>query len=138
MPTLNHNQVNTSVIGMFSAMLSAIFATIVTTAVETNGLVKQAFSVLSYTMSAAEHITQAVDKRSEIYGKGMVSNGALAERETELKYKLRLAALEAQEVSVVIKAQTVKSKPAKSASKANGTAKPRKAKAQVAAPISAA
>jgi hypothetical protein len=49
------------------------------------------------TVSALENITDAVEQRSKIYGAGMVSNGELAERETRLKYKLRLKNLENQE-----------------------------------------
>jgi hypothetical protein len=95
----NPNQINTSVIGMFSAMLSAVFATIVTTAVRSNDLVNKTFNVVINGMSAAEHVSIAIDKRAEIYGKGLVDNGVLAERETLLKQKLRLAVLEQQEIS---------------------------------------
>ena len=122
MTQLNHNQVNTSVIGMFGAMLNAIFSTVVTTAVRSNELVNRTFNVVINGMSACEHISIAIDKRADIYGKGLVEGGVLSERETLLKQKIRLAALEAQELSART-TQPVKAKPGEAIPKPASNAK---------------
>lgn len=94
---LNPVQVNASILGMTSAMFQAIAATVVTTAVKSNILVDKTFNVAIHGVSAAEHIAEAGEKRAQIYGEGIVKNGALQERETTLKHQLRLLALEKQE-----------------------------------------
>ena len=97
MSTLNVNQVNTTIMGMTSAMFTSLAATVVTLAVKSNLLVDKSFNVAIHGVSAAENVAEAVEKRSEIYGHGIVANGALAERETTLKHRIRLANLERQE-----------------------------------------
>jgi hypothetical protein len=107
-------------------MLSAIFSTVVTTAVRSNDLVNRTFNVVINGMSAAEHISIAIDKRSEIYGKGLIEGGILSERETLLKQKMRLSILEAQELAArTHKPVTAKpTKPAVRKKVAAKTAKP--------------
>jgi len=110
--TLNASQITAgSVVGMASAVFTSLCAALVTTAVRSNTLVDKSFNVLIHGVSAAEHIAEAGEGRAQIYGKGIVSNGILAERESELKQKLRLYALEAQEVQAQNATQAVKPKP---------------------------
>lgn len=97
----NPNQVNTTIFGMASAVFTSAAAALVTTAVKGNSLIEKSANTLIHGVSAAENVAKAVEKRSEIYGNGIVNNGELAERETTLKYKLRLAALERQERAVM-------------------------------------
>jgi hypothetical protein len=97
MSTINPNQINTSIFGMASAVFTSVCAMLVTTAVKGNLVVEKTANTLIHGISAAENIAEAVEGRSKIYGEGMVRNGELAERETTLKYKLRLANLERQE-----------------------------------------
>jgi len=109
--TLNPNQINTSIMGMTSAMFTAVAGTVVTTAVKSNTFIDKTFNVLIHGVAAAEHIADAAERRAKIYGDGIVENGKLAERETTLKHQLRLLALEAQEAQ----ARAVMAKPAKPA-----------------------
>ena len=99
MPALNPNQINTSVLGMASAVFTSLCAALVTTAVQGNLLIQKSFNVMIHGVAAAEHIAKAAEGRAEIYGKGLVKNGALAERETELKQILRNHALETKPVN---------------------------------------
>lgn len=100
MSNLNANQVNTTIFGMASAMFTSIAAMVVTTAVKSNTLVDKTANTLIHGVSAAENVAEAVERRSKVYGDGIVRNGELAERETTLKYKLRLYNLERQEQRV--------------------------------------
>ena len=95
--TPNPHQVNTSILGMISAVITALCSVVVETAIQGNILIHKSFNVAIHGVSAAEHIGQAVEGRAEIYGQGLVANGVLAERESLLKSKLRLWNLEAQE-----------------------------------------
>ena len=97
---LNPAQINTSIFGMASAVFTSMAAVLVTTAVKGNILVDKTANTLIHGVSAAENVACAVEQRSKIYGDGMVENGRLAERETQLKYLLRLANLERQEEAV--------------------------------------
>lgn len=98
-PTLNASQVGSTVFGMLSGMFGALSNTIITTAVKSTVLIDKTLNVAINGVSAAENVSEAVEKRSKIYGDGIVSNGKLAERETKLKYLLRLKNLENQEKS---------------------------------------
>jgi len=100
-PPVNVNQVNTSIIGMTSAVFTSIAATIVTTAVKANVLVDKTFNVAIHGVAAAEHVARAGEERAKIYGEGIVNNGVLSEREITLKHKLRLYALEQQEKALL-------------------------------------
>ena len=100
MAVLNPNQVNTSIFGMASAVFTSMCGVLVTTAIKGNILVDKTANTLIHGVSAAENVAKAVEDRSKIYGDGMVRNGELAERETTLKYKLRLANLSRQEEAV--------------------------------------
>lgn len=93
-------EIGQSIFGMLSSMFAALSATVITTAVKGTKLIDKTLNVAINSVSAAENITEAVEKRSKIYGEGMVRNGALAERESELKHILRLRNLEKQESSV--------------------------------------
>lgn len=97
----NVNQVNSSIFGMASAMFTSVAAAVVTTAVQSNRFIDKTFSVMVHGVSAADNVASAVERRSQIYGEGIVRNGELAERETTLKYKLRLHNLEEQERRVL-------------------------------------
>jgi len=99
-PPVNVNQVNTSILGMTSAVFTSIAATIVTTAVKANVLVDKTFNVAIHGVAAAEHVARAGEERAKIYGEGIVNNGVLSEREITLKHKLRLYALEQQELAM--------------------------------------
>lgn len=101
MSNVNPNQVNTSIFGMASAVFTSMAAALVTTAVKGNTLIDKTANTLIHGVSAAENVAEAVERRSKIYGDGIVHNGELAERETALKYKLRLANLERQEAAVL-------------------------------------
>lgn len=101
MASVNPNQVNTSIFGMASAVFTSAAAALVTTAVKGNTLIDKTANTLIHGVSAAENVAEAVERRSKIYGDGIVNNGELAERETALKYKLRLANLERQEAAVL-------------------------------------
>jgi len=100
MSTLNPAQINTSIFGMASAVFTSMASVLVTTAVKGNVLVEKTANTLIHGVAAAENVAEAVERRSKIYGDGMVRNGELSERETELKYLLRLANLERQEEAV--------------------------------------
>jgi hypothetical protein len=100
MSTINPAQVNTSIFGMASAVFTSMCAALVTTAVKGNTLIDKSANTLIHGVSAAENVAEAVERRSKIYGDGIVRNGELAERETTLKYKLRLTNLERQEQAV--------------------------------------
>jgi len=135
---VNPNQINASVLGMASAVFTSLAAAIVTMAVKSNVLVEKGFNVLIHGVSAAEHIAEAAEGRAEIYGQGLVANGALAERETALKHRLRLAVLEAQEISAGSNPEADKPKPTKTAAKP-AKAKDNKPKSQAQAkPVNAA
>ena len=108
----NANQINTSIMGMTSAVFTSLAATIVTFAIKSNTLVDKTFNVAIFGVSAAEHIAEAGEKRAEIYGKGIVANGALAERETTLRARLRLYNLEQQEKATQTTLKPAKAKPA--------------------------
>jgi len=101
MTTPNPNQVNTSIFGMASAVFTSMAAMLVTTAVKGNTLVDKTANTMIHGVSAAENVAEAIERRSKIYGDGIVNNGELAERETALKYKLRLANLEKQEAAIL-------------------------------------
>lgn len=116
MATPNPNQINTSVLGMASAVFTSLCAALVTTAVQGNVLITKTFNVLIYGVAAAEQIAKAAEGRAKIYGEGLVANGELAERETKLKSLLRLHALEAQEEAAQTQPKTVSSKPAETKS----------------------
>lgn len=94
---LQASQIGSTIFGMISGMFAALSTTVITTAVKLTVLIDKTMNVGINSVSALENITEAVEQRSKIYGKGMVSNGELAERETKLKYLLRLANLEKQE-----------------------------------------
>jgi hypothetical protein len=96
---LNASQVGSTIFGMLSGMFAALSNTVITTAVKATVLIDKSLNVAINTVSAAENVTVAVEQRSKIYGDGIVRNGELAERETTLKYKLRLKNLEKQEAS---------------------------------------
>jgi len=100
MQPINPAQVNTSIFGMASAVFTSAAAMLVTTAVKGNTLVDKLANTLIHGVAAAENLAEAVERRSKIYGDGLVRNGELAERETTLKYQLRLANLERQEETV--------------------------------------
>lgn len=130
MATPNPNQVNTSVLGMLSAVITSVCSIIVEASVQGNILIHKTLNVAIHVVSAGEHIAEAVEGRAEIYGHGLVANGELAERETLLKSKLRLANLEAQETAAATPTPASKAKPAntpkpaskgKPSSKATGT-----------------
>jgi hypothetical protein len=95
------HQVNTSIFGMASAVFTSVCAALVTTAVKGNSLIDKTANTLIHGVSAAENVAEAVERRSKIYGDGIVRNGELAERETTLKYRLRLHNLEKQEKDVL-------------------------------------
>ncbi len=101
MSTINPNQVNTTIFGMASAVFTSACAALVTTAIKGNALIDKTANTLIYGVSAAENVAEAVEKRSKIYGKGIVDNGELSERETTLKYKIRLHNLEQQEAAIM-------------------------------------
>lgn len=100
MQAINPAQINTSIFGMASAVFTSACAMLVTVAIKSNTLVEKTANTLIHGVSSMENVAEAVERRSKIYGDGMVRNGELAERETELKYKLRLANLERQEVII--------------------------------------
>lgn len=100
MSTVSPHQVNTSIFGMASAVFTSVCAALVTTAVKGNTLIDKSANTLIHGVSAAENVAEAVERRSKIYGDGIVRNGELAERETTLKYQLRLANLEKQEEAI--------------------------------------
>ena len=114
MSTLNPNQVNTSVLGMLSAVITSACTALVTTAIKGNEAIAGLFGIVIHAISAGEHIAEAVEGRAKIYGEHLVKNGALAEREGTLKHVLRLKALEAQEQSASVKPAAKPVKPAKS------------------------
>lgn len=98
---LNPSQVATGgVFAMASAVFTAACSMLITTAVKGNTLVDKTANTLIHGVSAAENVAEAVEKRSKIYGDGIVRNGELSERETTLKYRLRLANLERQEEAI--------------------------------------
>lgn len=106
---LNPNQIVTGgVFAMASAVFQAACGMLVTTAVRGNQLVDKTASTLIHGVSAAENISIAVEERSKIYGDGIVRNGELAERETTLKYRMRLASLEKQEADILAGVATYK------------------------------
>lgn len=108
----NPNQIVTGgVFAMASAVFQAACGMLVTTAVRGNQLVDKTASTLIHGVSAAENISIAVEQRSKIYGDGIVRNGELAERETTLRYKLRLANLEKQEKDILAGIATYKPDP---------------------------
>lgn len=104
---INASQVGSTIFGMISGMFAALSTTVITTAVKGTTLIDKTLNVAINSVSAAENISEAVEKRSKIYGDGIVSNGELAERETRLKYILRLKNLEAQEKSAPVTAEPV-------------------------------
>jgi len=85
---------NTSVLGVISAVIRAMGSTIV----KGTQVIDTSFNVAIHGVNAANHLAVAVEKRAEIYGQGMVRNGALAEREITLKHTQRLRALEQAEL----------------------------------------
>jgi len=106
---------NTSVLGVFSAIIRAIGSTIV----KGSAALDTTLDVAIHGVNAANHIASAVERRAEIYGDGMVANGVLAEREITLKHMHRLRALEsAERVTPPSDIKPVKAKPAKSSTKA--------------------
>lgn len=109
-PPLNASQIGTSIFGMLSGMFGALSTTVITTAVKFTLLMDKSMNVCINLVSAAEHVSDAVDKRANIYGEGMVSNGRLAEREIKLKHMLRLANLEKQEATAPVTAESLKAK----------------------------
>lgn len=111
MSTINPNQVNTSIFGMASAVFTSLCTALVTLAVKGDILIGKSANTLIFGVSAAENVAEAVEKRSKIYGDGIVRNGDLAERETTLKHKLRLHNLEQQEKAVIAGTATYKPEP---------------------------
>lgn len=98
---LNPSQVATGgVFAMASAVFTSACSMLITTAIKGNTLVDKTANTLIHGVSAAENVAEAVEKRSKIYGDGIVRNGELSERETTLKYRLRLANLERQEEAI--------------------------------------
>ena len=95
--TLSASQVGSSIFGMLSGMFAALSNTVITTAVKGTVLIDKSLNVAIHGVSAAENISEAVEKRSKSYGEGIIANGELAERERTLKYILRLKNLEKQE-----------------------------------------
>jgi hypothetical protein len=108
------NQVGFSLFGTISAMITALASTVVTVAMQSNVLVQKSSNMLIHAVGAAEHITSAGEQRAKIYADAVVRNGALSEREAELKLLLRTRALEAQELAsrVATPAKPGKNKPA--------------------------
>jgi hypothetical protein len=99
---MNPNQIASGgLFAMASAVVQAACGMLVTTAVRGNQLVDKTASTLIHGVSAAENISIAVEQRSKIYGDGIVRNGELSERETTLRYRLRLANLEKQEKDIL-------------------------------------
>lgn len=99
---LNPNQiVSGGLFAMASAVVQAACGMLVTTAVRGNQLIDKTASTLINGVSAAENISIAVEQRSKIYGDGIVRNGELSERETTLKYRIRLHNLEKQEKDIL-------------------------------------
>lgn len=110
--TPNVNQVNTSILGMSSAVFTSLCTALVTTAVKSNVLIDKTFNVAIHGVSAAEHIADAGEKRAKIYSDAIVKNGSLAERESEIRARLRLLALERQEAATAEATKAAKPKPA--------------------------
>jgi hypothetical protein len=107
--TISPSEVGASIFGMLSGMFSAISNTVITTAVKGTKLIDKTLNVAINSVSAAENISEAVEKRSKTYGEGIVRNGKLAERETTVKYVLRLRNLEKQEAAVDVSSVNVDS-----------------------------
>lgn len=110
-------QVNLNPLTVMSMCITALGKMLVTTAVKGDQVVDHAGNALVNLASSADHVTRAVDGRSEIYANAIISNGDLAEREHTLKQKIRLMNLETQEQSM----SAAKAKPA--ARKTRGKAK---------------
>jgi hypothetical protein len=129
MSNLQHTQVNTSVLGTIANVFRALCSMLTTVATQGEVFVYKGSNVLINTVSAGEHISKACETRAEIYGAGMVKNGALAERELELKHKIRLYALERQEAAgrananKPTRAKTAPKKATRAPVKPNGKAK---------------
>jgi hypothetical protein len=83
-----------------SAVLTSTCAMLVTAALQSNKFIDKFFSTMIHGMSAADNIAEAVEKRSKIYGDGVVANGEISEREILMKSRMRLHALERQEQAV--------------------------------------
>lgn len=101
-------QVNLNPLTVASMVITALGKMLVTTAVKGDAIVDHTGNALVNLASSADHVTRAVDGRSEIYANAIISNGDLAEREHTLKQKIRLMNLETQEASMT----AAKSKPA--------------------------
>ena len=93
-------QVNLNPLTVLSMCITALGKMLVTTAVKGDQVVDHAGNALVNLASSADHVTRAVDGRSEIYANAIISNGDLAEREHTLKQKIRLMNLETQEASM--------------------------------------
>jgi hypothetical protein len=91
------SEVGSTMLGMLSGMVVALANTVIRTAVKSTDLIDKLLNTSINLVSSAETISAAVEKRAVIYGEGMIRNGALAEREIELKHRLRVKNLEKQE-----------------------------------------
>ena len=118
MANLEQHQVNTSVLGMASAVFTSLCSMLVVAAVQGRVLVERSFSVAIHGVTAAEHIAKAAESRAEIYGGAITKNGAIAEQEQTLKHQLRVEALERQVNAAKGKSQADTPKPASKVSKA--------------------
>jgi hypothetical protein len=103
-------QVNINPLTVMSMCITALGKMLVTTAVKGDQVVDHAGNALVNLASSADHVTRAVDGRSEIYANAIIGNGDIAEREHTLKAKIRLMNLETQEASMSA-AKTAASKP---------------------------
>jgi len=101
--------INMSVLGV----ISTVIATLGSTIIKASTVLTHSFDVLIHGVNAANHIAYAVEQRAEIYGDGMVSNGALAEREIKLKSAARIRALEEAEALADIVTPPADIKPVK-------------------------
>jgi len=100
--TPNPNTINTSLLGMLSAVIASFAQAFVTTAVQGNVAIEKLFKVVIHGLSAGEYIAKAGEKRAEIYGASIEKNGTVAEREQELKHQLRLKRVEDNEKPVAV------------------------------------
>ena len=126
-------QVSVNPITVVSAVITAIGAMSITAANTSNELLSVNGRSLINLSNAGEKMTSAVDKRADILGTAIVSNGELAEREHAIKARMRLRALERQEqeeLRTPVASQPTSSrkpgKPAGSKSKASASRTPTK------------
>jgi hypothetical protein len=91
--------VNKSIPSMLAAVIAALTQTITITALRSTTLIDKSSNVLIHGVAAAEHIAAAAEQRAEIYGRGMVANGELAEREIQITHMLRLRNVEREELA---------------------------------------